>query len=720
MTYRSIPTAPGRSLPAPIAALDRLCHNMYWAWNPTIRRVLRSIDSVKFDAGMSPVQMLVEADLETLASDQAFVAEVALAAAELDAYLDAQAPDHPGMSRDNPVAYFCAEYGIHESYAQYSGGLGILAGDHCKEASDMDLPFVAVGLFYHLGFFRQLLDPSGRQVEAYPRYDPRLAPLRQVLDAQGGEPLTVSIEFPGRQVHAGVWLMEVGRVPLLLLDTDIDANEPADRAITAQLYNATREMRFQQEVVLGVGGVKVLRALGIEPGVWHMNEGHSAMLLVERTVEAMAAGADFETATSSLADSSIITIHTPVAGGNERFGADLVAEVLAPMLAATGADIDALLKLGRDSQDDPGVFDMTAFALRLSRQANGVSILHGETADDTWAEVVGMPVGAVTNGVHMPSWLGPEMAAVFGSVGAELVGQTSLALSPAQDAPAAGVEPRSTWEAIAQVSDADLWNAHVAQKTRLCEFVTERLRRQHVRYGESPEQLRALDGVLDPNSLIIGFARRFAAYKRADLVLSDLAKLSQLVGDDERPVQIVFAGKAHPLDEEGKAIISKVYQASQSTKLAGKVVLIEDYDISVGRALVQGVDVWLNNPLRPLEASGTSGMKAAANGVPNASILDGWWDEACIGSGPLQNGFDIGARKPRRTRAAQDRFDADEIHRVLSQELVPLFFDRTDGVPSGWVQVMRRSIATSVYAFSTLRMLEDYRDTMYTPGSTFS
>ncbi|MCP3936758.1 MAG: glycosyltransferase family 1 protein [Actinomycetia bacterium] len=713
MTHRDIPTEPLSALPGPLGDLKRLAHNMYWAWNPKAREVLRSIDPAKFDSGMSPVRMIVESDrLDELAADARFVASLDKAVAGLDSYLGAKPARHKGMSHDNPVAYFCAEYGIHESYAQYSGGLGILAGDHCKEASDMRMPFVAVGLFYQLGFFRQLLDPAGVQIEAYPSADPNLLPLRKVQDPATGEPLLVSVEFPGRQVHACVWLMEIGRVPLLLLDANVPENDPADRAITAQLYNAGRSIRFHQEVVLGVGGMKVLRALDIEPSLFHMNEGHSAMLLVERLTEAMAAGASFDEAAAGLVDSSIVTIHTPVPGGNERFDASLVSDVLTPMLSGAGADVDTVVKLGRDSEDNPDVFDMTAFALRLSRQANGVSLLHGETADKTWRRVVGMPVGAVTNGVHMPTWLGPEMREVFGKAGARFDRATGLKTVDHDDA-------RSTWEAVSEISDEVLWNAHLAQKQRLCDLVSERLMRQHTRYGDSPDGLRRIEGILDPDAMIIGFARRFTGYKRPDLVLSDLRKLSKIVDDPKRPVQIVFAGKAHPLDIEGKDIIAKVYEASQSDELCGKIIYLEDYDIAVGRALVQGVDLWINNPLRPLEASGTSGMKAAANGVPNASILDGWWDEACISSGKGQNGFEIGARKPRRTRSAQDRFDANEIYRVLSEEVVPLYWKRRNRRSAGWIRVMRRSIATSVDAFSTRRMLEDYRDTMYHDGATF-
>lgn len=701
---------PHLRLPEPLLGLAYLATNMRWSWIPEVADLFRSIAPEKFDRGIGPVQILIEhRDWSSFLQDDAFVNKVHDQAQQLHAYLNPNGDtwaDRKGMDSSRTIAYFCAEYGLHESFAQYSGGLGILAGDHCKEASDMNLPFVAIGCFYRLGFFRQLLDPSGRQEHLYPEFDPAFHPVERVLDPESRAPLTVTIDLPGRVLHVAVWRLAVGRVPLLLMDTDVPENSPEDRAITGQLYVRSREMRFFQELVLGVGGVRALQALGIDPSVFHMNEGHSSMLLVELLRQAVAGGANFAKAQEQVESCSVLTIHTPVPAGNERFDVHLVDHVLSELIKGSKINVKSLVKLGRGDDNDPKVFDMTAFALRLSRAANGVSLLHGEVADKTWRPVVGKPVSGITNGVHMPTWLGPHMRACFEKSGARFSPTTHLPHKPETGRHAA-------WTGAKDIPDKALWEAHLAQKRELVQFAKERLFKQLQRSGEGPSSLHQLLAQLNPDAFLIGFARRFATYKRASLIFSDPKRLMTLLNNPERPVQILFSGKAHPADTDGQKLIAEIYNLSRDKRFEGKVFLIEDYDMVTGRKLVQGVDLWINNPRRPLEASGTSGMKAAANGVPNASILDGWWDEAYTADNP-PNGFAVGDRKPRKTQALQDKFDASEMLRVLEKEVLPLYWKRSkSGVPHDWVEVMRSSIASTIWDFSTQRMLEDYVDQLY-------
>ncbi len=673
----SIPTlsSPSPALPASLGGLDALAKNLYWSWHPAAAKVFATLSPELWASKASPIEILRRTDLSRAAANPALVSDVQAALADFNKYLSVQ------IKTGGTIAYFCAEYGLHESSNLYSGGLGILAGDHCKEASDLALPFVAVGLFYHFGFFHQMVDWEGRQEHLYPLMTPENSPLDRVCERGTQTPLTIYLDLPGRKVAAAVWRLAVGRVSILLLDTNVPENTPEDRAITGQLYTSGREMRFYQEIVLGIGGVRVLRALGIEPSVWHMNEGHSALLLVERLREGEAVAKD-----------SVITIHTPVPEGNERFDAKLVQELLAPTLAGSKLKIANLLKKGLGADHDPNVFDMTAFALRHSRAANGVSLLHGETADATWREIAGYPVQGITNGVHMPTWLGPEIAA--------------LSASPKVDEG----EDRPDWLGAFSIPDRDLWAAHQAQKQALIEFARAKIFRQQERHGVGPDGLRAIASQLDPDAFLIGFARRFATYKRASLIFNNEARLAKLL---KQNVQIIFAGKAHPGDRGGQQLIAEVYEKTQSPRFRGRVFLLEDYDMEIGRYLVQGVDLWLNNPRRPLEASGTSGMKAAANGVPNLSILDGWWDEA-YRDGAHQNGYRIGGRKTLPNSATQDKKDAAELLTILESEVVPRYFDRNrEGLPEAWIQLMKESIASSIYSFSTTRMLRDYLKHLY-------
>jgi starch phosphorylase len=528
-----------------------------------------------------------------------------------------------------------------------------------------------------------------------------MLPLRRAR-ASNGAALQVSVDFTDRQVHAAVWVAQVGRVPVLLLDTDVPANAGPDRPITHILYVRGREMRLCQELVLGVGGVRALRALGVEPAVWHLNEGHSAFLLLERAREHMAAdhGLAPAKALERVGRSSVFTIHTPVPAGNETFDRGLITENLAPWVEETGMPAGELLELGRGRTEDPEApFDMTAFVLRHASGANGVSRLHAETATATWQEIAGYPIRPITNGVHVATWLGRPMRRLY-----ERALGTFLAAD--HDRP-------EGLDGVSAIGDADLWAGHQQQKRELTDFIAGRLARQFARHGESPDQLRQVAHALDPKSMIIGFARRFATYKRADLIFRDEERLARLLSDPERPVQIVIAGKAHPADRPGQRVIQRIFELSRSDRLRNRVFIVEDYDIRIARFLVAGVDIWLNNPRRPLEASGTSGMKAALNGVPSISILDGWWDEGFNGT----NGWAIGQRDPVGDDEAQDTADAEALYRLLEEEVVPRFYDRdAEGVPRAWTATMREAVAASIWDFSTARMLIQYVDELYRPA----
>jgi starch phosphorylase len=704
----TIPTLPVTTLrlPAQLHGLQRMAYDLYWAWHPSTRALFSRIDRAAWRRFRSPVAVLqAHTDWSDLLDDTGFMVQYRRHLAAYDEYREngkgTWFARHHGDELAGPVAYFCAEFGLHESLGIYSGGLGVLAGDHCKAASDMALPFVAVGLFYRHGYFRQTIDADGHQEHAYPDLDVSHLPIQRVAD-DDGDPLVVPVELPGRTVQVAVWMVQVGRVPLLLLDTDTPLNAEDDRPITHILYVRGREMRLHQELVLGVGGVRALRALGIEPSAWHLNEGHSAFLLVERARELVARGAPLAEALAQVREHSVFTIHTPVSAGNERFESDLVRRVASPFLEPSGVDIERILEVGLGPDGDQGQFDMTGFSLRTTRVANAVSQLHAETANATWRETVRQPILGITNGVHPGTWLGGPIRELYGVVGADLDKQDD-------DRP-----KDRFWERLPRLSDEKLWDAHLEQKLELALFARGRLRSQWARHGEPPSELEEVERLLDPSILTIGFARRFATYKRAGLLFTDEDRLARLLWDEERPVQIVFAGKAHPADRPGQGVIQQIFARSRSQRLKGRVMVLEDYDIRIGRYLVQGVDVWLNNPRRPLEASGTSGMKAAMNGVVNCSVLDGWWDEGWTGD----NGWAIGGRETSLDEAAQDWADAQSLYQLLEQEIVPRWYDRdAAGLPRRWLGTMRKSMASSVWRFSTARMLEEYVEQMYLPAA---
>jgi starch phosphorylase len=711
-----VPTQPGAPfrLPPQFEGLRRLAFNLWWMWHPRAALLFQRIDANTWSRYRNPIALLHSPiNWQGLLEDPVFNAEYHQVMGEFAAYMQNGADHwfhrlHSGKI-GGPIAYFCAEYGFHESLGIYSGGLGVLAGDHMKSASDMALPLVGVGLLYRKGYFRQTIDADGHQEHNYPDFDLDRLPFLRVLDGLG-DPLDVPVELPGRTITAAVWCLQVGRVPVLLLDTDHAGNDEADRPITHILYVRGREMRLHQELVLGVGGVRALRALGVAPAVWHLNEGHSAFLLVERARELVAAGMALDDAFDAVRRQSVFTIHTPVSAGNERFDAALVRRVADPLCngdereGTGGVPVEAVLARGLGETGDTSQFDMTAFSLRTSNGANAVSQLHAVVANDTWQGVLGSrAIHGVTNGVHTPTWVGrPLRELLQRHLGADLDDMD-------------GVTDRSRfWERTDEMPDKELWAAHLHQKLELAVLARGRLRAQFARHGESPATLTELDKALDPDILTIGFARRFATYKRAQLLFSDMARLARLVWDEDRPVQFVFAGKAHPADRPGQQVIQGIFDRSRSADLRGRVFVIEDYDMRIAKLLVRGVDVWLNNPRRPMEASGTSGMKASANGIPSVSVLDGWWDEGWTGD----NGWAIGGRETNPDEGAQDWADALDLYRILEGDVVPRYYGRDrDGLPIDWLALMKRSMASTMWRFSTTRMLHEYTERLYLPAA---
>jgi starch phosphorylase len=614
---------------------------------------------------------------------------------------------HAGVLWARPVAYFSAEFGLHESVPIYSGGLGILAGDHIKAASDLGIPLVGVGLYYDQGYFTQRLDVSGYQQEDYRDVDSSLLPLEQARDASG-QPITISIDTRRGTLAARVWKLAVGRNTLLLLDSDVEGNQPEDRDLTSRLYGGDDRVRIRQELLLGVGGVKALSALGISPGVVHLNEGHSAFAALELACQRMETeGIGAAEALRRISSQIVFTTHTPVPAGHDRFAPHLVDEHLGPLRAAMSMSADELLALGRTNPSDPNEgFCMTVLALKLSRRANAVSSLHGQVSRAMWTPLFPgrseeqVPIGHITNGIHVRTWLAQQMHQLY-----------DRHLGPGW--PDRCSEP-ATWDAIDGIDDGELWETRQTLKTGLIEAARLRAARCADERGESLEFIDQVRQSLSLDALTIGFARRFATYKRANLVLRDLENLVELVNDAKVPIQFVFAGKAHPRDIPGKEVLQEIFQLLRDSRFAGKLLFVEDYDINVGRYLVQGVDVWLNTPRRPLEASGTSGQKVVLNGGLNLSILDGWWAEAYDG----HNGFAIGRGETHTSIDRHDARDAEALVKVLREEVIPLYYDRdSDGLPRRWIARMKRAIRTLGWRFSADRMVTDYVLKAYIPAA---
>ena len=691
-----------------------LARNMWWSWDASAVSLFQDLDPARWEElGRNPVALLSEMpldDLDERIGDLALAHRINHTFRRLQEYRERPSTwgdTYAGVLRRQPVAYFSAEFGIHESLPIYSGGLGVLAGDHIKSASDLGVPLVGVGLFYGQGYFRQRLDASGWQQEEYAEVDVARLPLELAV-GPGGEAIVPEIETGGGVLRARVWQAAVGRRTLLLLDSDVEGNTPEDRALTARLYGGDLRVRVRQELLLGIGGLKALHALGIVPGVFHLNEGHSAFAVLEAVRHCMEReGVDFETAVRQVARRTVFTTHTPVPAGHDRFPSDLIDEHLAPLREMLGISHERLMSLGQVNPDDAGEeFCMTVLGLRMSRRANAVSSLHGDVTRHMWTGLWGdrpeedVPIGHITNGIHVPSWLAPQMQQLYDR---HLSSEASR--DDALPEISAGIE---------NVSDGALWETHVALKIRLLDAVRRRVLREAARRGEPAVVLEQLSHALSQDALTIGFARRVATYKRASLFLREPDRLASLVNDPQRPIQFVIAGKGHPRDDPAKGVLRQIHELSRDSRFLGKLVFLEDYDISLGRQLVQGVDVWLNNPRRPQEASGTSGQKVLLNGGLNLSVLDGWWAEAYDGA----NGFAIGRGEAHTSPEAHDRRDADELLRVLADEVVPLFYDRDpDGVPRAWTARMKRAIHTLGWRFNADRMVMDYVRLCYLPAA---
>ncbi|MCA9170109.1 MAG: alpha-glucan family phosphorylase [Planctomycetales bacterium] len=692
-----------------------LANNLWWSWQSEVVNLFRDLDPIRWrQLDHNPIALLKEftpARLESRATEMVLYSRIHHAYRQLKEYMSPTkatwATNNAGVLGGAPVAYFSAEFGIHEAVPIYSGGLGVLSGDHIKSASGLGVPLVAVGLFYDQGYFKQRLDENGYQIEEYQDTKVDTLPLEPARTPDG-DPVTVTIETRTGKLLARVWLMYVGRVRLYLLDCDIEANSPEDRSLTSRLYGGDERTRIRQELVLGVGGVRALKALGIHPGAYHLNEGHSAFAPLEVIRERMAEdGMSFDDALREVAQRTIFTTHTPVPAGHDRFNAELVEEHLGPLRDGLGISYDQLMGLGRvEPQNKQESICMTVIGLKLSRRANAVSSLHGHVSRRMWAHLwpwrteEEIPIGHITNGVHVPSWLAWQMRQLYDRH------------FPARWAERMG-EP-DAWQGIYNVDPGEIWETHNSLKNLMLAFVRRRVSRQCRRRGECDEAVELARSVLDPNVLTIGFARRFATYKRADLIMRDLDRLCAMLCDEERPIQIIFAGKAHPKDEPGKQLIQQIANARLDPRFENRLVFIEDYDINVCRHLIQGVDVWLNNPRRPLEASGTSGQKVVLNGGLNCSVLDGWWAEAYDG----RNGFAIGKGTAHVSDEVTDRRDGESLYETLEKRVIPLFYNRDiDGLPRQWVRMMMHSIASLAWRFSAHRMVMDYTRHCYVPAA---
>jgi glycogen phosphorylase len=705
-TYNVIPT-----LPASLEPLREMTFNLWWTWEPSARRLFRHLDPDLWNrTNHNPVRMLQlsrQARLEELAQDKAFLQELKRVHDAFRNYLarqDTYGKMGAGAAIKRPVAYFSAEFGFHESIPNYSGGLGILAGDHCKSASDLDLNFVAVGLLYRHGYFRQEIDKDGAQHAISLNQNFHHLPIREVQ--RDGANVLISVRILNREVFAKVWQLPVGRINLFLLDTDTPENNAEDRLITAELYGGDQEMRMRQEIMLGIGGVKALTALGIEPEVFHMNEGHSAFLALERIRRnVLEKKLEFYSALQIVASANIFTTHTPVPAGNDSFPREMMRKYFGDFAKELGIPFDELFSFGQTRVDRSDPFSMTILALRMSRHSNGVSKLHGEVSRSLWKDVWSgvpaheVPITSVTNGIHTKTWMAPEFSALY----RKYLGEWEESIT----------EP-DFWRRVTDIPDAHLWETHQQLKHRLVEFVRERVRIRRERIGDSAEAIRNVAQILDPEILTIGFARRFATYKRGALLFSDKERLKRLLNDTTRPVQFIFAGKAHPRDEGGRALIQEVYRFSREAGFENRVVFLEDYDSYIARRLVQGVDLWLNTPLRPMEASGTSGMKCCPNGGINLSVLDGWWHEGFNGN----NGWAIAAEINDGTVEFQSAVDANSLYQLLENLIIPLYYTKPDGkLPLGWLQMMRESIRSVTPVFNTHRMVKEYTERLYIPAA---
>ncbi len=699
------------SLPRRISRLGKLAYNMWWTWNPDSQRLFSRIDKELWDkVNHNPVLFLRQverAKLNAVTNNRYYLEFYDRIMRAFDEYMNNDATwfnkTYPDLL-NRPIAYFSMEYGIHEIFPIYAGGLGVLSGDHVKEASDLGLPFFAVGLFYSEGYFIQRITEDGWQEAQYKTHALDELPIRAVLN-EHDVPVTVSVELPGRDVIARIWEMRVGRVPLYLLDTNIPQNAPEDRTLSARLYSSDLDIRISQEILLGIGGLRALRTLGYNPRVFHMNEGHSAFLLLERIREMIEAGHSFDTAAEIVSRSNVFTTHTPVPAGNDEFALWLVDKYFSNLWPELQLTHDQFVDLARHTVAWGDAFSMPVLALRFSKGRNAVSELHGRVARNMWhfmwqaKPVDEVPITHITNGIHSDTWIARRLGHLFDRyLGADW---------------RESIDDPEVWEQVMNIPDEQLWHVRRHLKRKFVAYISERSRKQWLRGDTHPVQILAGGVLLDPYALTIGFARRFAPYKRANLILSDLDRLTNLLNRPGMPVQIIFAGKSHPDHEGGKLLIQEVYRAVKRSDSGGRLVFLEDYDMSLARYLVQGVDVWLNTPRRPNEASGTSGQKAALNGVLNFSVLDGWWREGFNGL----NGWAIGEDIDYASTQEQDEADTNSLYDTLENEIIPLYYTErsSDGLPGDWILRMKESIRTLAPQFSMRRMVKEYAEQLYLP-----
>ena len=698
-------------LPRRINRLGELAYNLWWTWNPHAQRLFNRVDNALWERlNHNPLRFLASAgrfEINAAAQDPVYLELYDRVFTSFDDYLKTtdtwNARTYKTRGRQT-IAYFSMEFGLHEILPIYSGGLGVLAGDHLKQASDLGLPLVGVGLMYAEGYFSQRISEDGWQDSINNPLNFDDLPVMPVLDKKG-ELLKITVNFPDRAVNACIWELRVGRVPLYLLDSDLDENTPNDRKLTTRLYWSDIDLRVAQEVLLGIGGVRALRAMGYEPGVWHMNEPHAAFLTLERARELILTGLDFEKAVAVIRKGNVFTTHTPVPAGNDEFPLWLIDKNLSNFWSELGLTRDQFVDLARHQQPWGETFSMAILALRLSDGHNAVSELHGRVSRKIWhflwpeiEEDEDVPITYITNGVHTPTWMARRLRVLFD----KYLGEDWLER----------LDDPETWVKVDSIPDSELWGVRMHLKRKMAFYVLNRVRTRWMNGDLQPVQAIASGAMLDPYVLTIGFARRFATYKRASLVFSDLNRLLEIINRPNRPVQIIFAGKAHPADEPGKMLIQEVYRVVKKAENGGRLVFLEDYDMNLARYLVQGVDVWMNTPRRPNEASGTSGMKAALNGALNFSILDGWWREAYNGS----NGWSIG--EDSDPTEVQDESDAESLYDTLENKIIPLYYSErgTEDIPHKWVAMVKESLRTVTPQFSTRRMLKEYVERMYMPA----
>lgn len=707
--HREIPN--NFSLPRQISRLGQFAYNLWWVWNPDSQLLFANIDKPLWNKlNHNPVALLrkvEQAKLNAVASDPVYLETYERVMRNFDAYLKGEntwfARNYLAFTR-RQIAYFSFEFGLHESLPVYAGGLGVLSGDHIKEASDMNMPLVGVGFVYNQGYFQQRITEDGWQETGNLYLDFYQMPIVPLVDPEG-KPALISVDLPGRKVWARIWEVMVGRCSLFLLDSNVEDNSPTDRMLTAKLYSNDLDVRISQEILLGIGGVRALRLLGYNPDVWHMNEGHSAFLSLERLREEFVAGKGFEDAVEHLRKTNVFTTHTPVPAGNDQFPLWLVDKYLANSWVEMGITHEQFIDLARHKQEWGDMYSMPVLALRLSAQANAVSELHGHVSRRMWQFLwpgrreEDVPITYVTNSVHPGTWMARRLRHLFEQyLGADWMER---------------IDDAEMWGQISNIPDAEIWALRRHFKRKLMLFANERIRNAWLSGAIHPSQVVAGGVMMEPYSLTIGFARRFATYKRGNLLLRDYDRLLRLINDIDRPLQIIYAGKAHPADEPGKLIIQQVYRAVKDHKAGGRLIFLEDYDMNVARFLVQGVDVWMNTPRRPNEASGTSGMKAAMNGVLNFSILDGWWREGYNG----RNGWAIGEDSDPQDGDQRDVADAQSMYDILEHQIIPLYYERTpENVPAKWMAMVKESLRTLVPQFSMRRMLHEYTDQLYTPA----